>query len=291
MSVVRRSDAPTPDAEVSSLLPPGFTNEVMKAIGCAPRPSPVRSFGSAIRDRSVSEASGALAVAWRIVRLSTTMPVMVRAQALALVVLVAGSILGGGVLAGVVAYQTVGPIVQAISEPVEDRARTVHEDAPTPQPPAAVEPPTASPSPASHAEPPAGTPDRPPAIRTTTGGPTGPGDDPDDRDEADEADEDPADAPDESDADEPDGGADEEDAEEADPDAASGAETGEPAEAEDPDTADPDEADEPDGAVENGGSDEADEPSDDPDSDEPGDPSASGESDEVERADGGGGGE
>jgi len=269
MSVDRRSSVPTPDPGTSS-LPPGFTDQVMRAIGLAPRPSPARGFWSAIRDRSIAEAGAALSVAWRIIRRSTTMPVMVRAQALALVVFVAGSMLGGGALAAVVAYQTVGPIVQAISEPAGDRARSDHDAVQMPPSPAPLVVPRQTPVTVEPASPPLVGPDRPPSRLAPNDESRVPGDtddaDEDDPDEADEAD-------DEADDDEADD-------DEADPD-----------EADEPDgeaggagADDPDESDEPDGDSESGESGEADEPSDDAESSGSGDSSDGGESGEVAAA-------
>lgn len=235
MSADRRPSVPTPASGTSS-LPPGFTDEVMRAIDQAPRPSPGRAFWYAVRDRSIADARGALSVAWRIIRRSTSMPVMVRAQALALVVVVAGSMVGGGVLAAVVAYRTVGPIVHAISEPPGDRARTVHE-APTPPSPAPLE----TPSTVEAVEPEVGGPDRPPTRPATTGGSNLPGD---------RADEDGDDV-DEPDGGEPDGTDDDgDDADEADD---PGADT-------DEDAADGDDVDEADGADEGGDPDEVESP-------------------------------
>lgn len=130
MSVDRHPSEPLP--ALDSLLPPGFADQVMQEVGRVPRPSPSRAFRSAIRDRSIPEASAALSVAWRIIRRSTSMPVMVRAHALALVVVVAGSILGGGALAGIVAYEALRPIADAISEPAGDRDRDVRPAAAQP---------------------------------------------------------------------------------------------------------------------------------------------------------------
>lgn len=125
-------------------LPPSFTDDVMRAIDRAPRPSPARALGSAVLERSGEDVRGALSVAWRIARHSTSMPVMVRAQALALVVLVAGSMVGGGVLGAVVAYQTVEPIVHSIASPPDQDARTRPDAVWTTRPPTPQE--TASPA-------------------------------------------------------------------------------------------------------------------------------------------------
>ncbi len=195
MSATRRSSVPTTVPGTPS-LPLGFTDEVMQAIGRAPRPSPTRSFRSAVGDRSIAEAGAALSVAWRIIRRNTSMPLMVRAQALALVVLVAGSIVGGGALAGVVAYQTVAPIVHAISEPVGDRAPTSHDEVRALAAPEPSEVQPDAPTAVAPADPSGGGPDRPPtrtAIDDTPvvgDGDERPSDGSDDRDEAHAADDD-----------------------------------------------------------------------------------------------------
>jgi hypothetical protein len=122
-------------------LPPSFTDDVMRAIDRAPRPSPARALWSAVLGRSGEDARGALSVAWRITRHSTSMPVMVRAQALALVVLVAGSMVGGGVLGAVAAYRTVEPIVHSFSAQPDEGARSRPDVLWTPRSPAPTETP------------------------------------------------------------------------------------------------------------------------------------------------------
>lgn len=114
------------------------------------------------------------------------MPIVVRAQALALVVLVAASMVGGGVLGAVVTYRTVGPIVQSIAAPRGDDARNLPDAAATPPPPA----PSEMPAPVVPAESRAGGPDRAP-NRSVTAGLSVSEDEDDDADgeEADEADE------------------------------------------------------------------------------------------------------
>ena len=92
-------------------LPESFVDEVMRRVDAAPRPMPVRSFWSAVLDRSAFDIVGSVAVAWRLLAGGPRVPVMVRAQALALVVLVAVSIGGTGTLAAAAAYRTVAPIV------------------------------------------------------------------------------------------------------------------------------------------------------------------------------------
>ena len=267
MRADRHSSVPNPGPGTSS-LPPGFTDEVMRAIGRAPRPSPARSFQSALRARSATEALGALSVALRIIRRSTSMPMMVRAQALALVLFIAGSMLGGGALAAVVAYQAVGPIVHAISEPAGDRDRSANDAVQSTPSPAAVEMPHQTLITAEPAAPRVEGPDRPATRSAPNTGSMGPGD----RDDADS-----------DEADEPDGDEDKDIDDEADPDEADG-------EADGPDADDLDDADEPDGDTDAGESDEADEPSDEAESSGSEDSSDGGEPDGAETVDGSGGG-
>lgn len=101
-------------------VPPGFVDAVMRSVAAAPAPSPSRAFTSALRDRSTSEVQGALSVAWRLFRAGATMPVLVRAQALALLLLVGGSVVGAGTIAAVATYQTVVPIVRSVVDPAAD---------------------------------------------------------------------------------------------------------------------------------------------------------------------------
>lgn len=197
MSVDRLTSEPTAAPGMPS-LPRGFTDEVMLAVGRAPRPSPTRAFRSAMKDRSIADANAALSVAWRISRLSASMPAMVRAQALALVVFVAGSMLGGGALAGVVAYQAVRPIVHAIAEGAGDRDRDDRPEValPTAAPPAVPQP---TPIAVEPTEPAVATPDQSadePATRVGSTDPTEdaiPEDDADQNPDVPDADEDDAD--------------------------------------------------------------------------------------------------
>jgi hypothetical protein len=92
-------------------LPETFIDDVMRRVDVAPRPMPVRSFWSAVQDRSAFDVVGSVAVAWRLLVAGGRVPVMVRAQAFALVLLVAVSIGGTGTLAAAAAYRTVAPIV------------------------------------------------------------------------------------------------------------------------------------------------------------------------------------
>lgn len=119
-------------------VPPGFVDAVMRSVAAAPLPSPTRAFTSALQDRSTSEAQSALSVAWRLFRAGATMPVLVRAQALALLLLVGGSAVGGGAIAAVATYQTVAPIVRSVVDSSADDGGipipVLAEPSPTPTP-------------------------------------------------------------------------------------------------------------------------------------------------------------
>lgn len=152
-----------PGQDPMTHVPPGFVDAVMRSVADAPRPSPARAFTSALRDRSTTEAQGALGVAWRLIRASATMPTMVRAQALALLLLVGGSVVGGSALAAVATYQAVVPIVRLVVDPTSEEERAIPEpaeptSAPTPTPVPAVAPaadddaPVAAPTPTTLAE-------------------------------------------------------------------------------------------------------------------------------------------
>lgn len=116
---------------VDPRVPADFTDRVMRAVVDTPRPSPTRAFAHAVAGRSLTEAHGALSVACRLLRRGTV-PMTVRAQALALLVVVTGLASGGTALAAVAAYTTIGPIVEAtIDRPVGDDPRTVPLVVPT----------------------------------------------------------------------------------------------------------------------------------------------------------------
>jgi hypothetical protein len=110
-------------------LPESFIDDVMRRVEVAPRPMPVRSFWSAVRDRSAFDVVGSVAVAWRLLMAGGRVPAMVRAQAFALVLLVAVSVGGTGVLAAAAAYRTVAPIVFR-----DDPRELLSESAPTDAP-------------------------------------------------------------------------------------------------------------------------------------------------------------
>ena len=100
-----------PASAADFTLPATFVDDVMRRVAVAPAPMPVRTFWSAILDRSALDLAGSIAIAWRLLLTGGRLPLMVRAQALALVVLVAVSVGGTGTLAAAAAYRAVAPIV------------------------------------------------------------------------------------------------------------------------------------------------------------------------------------
>lgn len=209
-------------------VPPGFVDAVMRSVAAAPLPSPTRAFTSALQDRSTSEAQGALSVAWRLIRAGATMPVLVRAQALALLLIVGGSVASGGALAAVATYQTVVPIIRSVVDRSAHDARMMPqlaEPSPTPRPSL---PPSPTPAVTPAADDEVVAPNEPASDGVNDdhevapdaeeeGDDTGT-DDPDDGDEPDSDAADPTDDADDAsdDADHPDGEADADDADDSD---------------------------------------------------------------------------
>ena len=114
----------------SPVLPgDGFADRVMAAIADEPLPQPVRAFGLALVGGHLRSAIAAVGDAWRTIA-STPAPLAVRAQALALVLVVA---VGSLALAGGAAVGAMGLL---------DR-----DDAPRPSQPAPSVAPSPSPSP------------------------------------------------------------------------------------------------------------------------------------------------
>ena len=125
------------DPSTDFSVPAGFADAVMGRVAASPAPMPVRTFWAAVLDRSAFDVLGSLAVAWRLVARGSAVPAMVRAQALALIVLVAASLLGGTTIAAAAAYRTVAPILSH-ETPIElltqasptDRPDTTRHDTP-----------------------------------------------------------------------------------------------------------------------------------------------------------------
>lgn len=145
----------------------GFADRVMAAVAAEPLPQPVRAFGVALVAGHLRSAVSAVGDAWRVVT-SGVVPVGVRAQALALVFVVAvgGLTLAGGATVGAIglfgpaqATPSPSPVVPAPSPSV----------APSPSPSATTDP-NASAEPSETASP---TSTGMPPSRTETPSPTG----------------------------------------------------------------------------------------------------------------------
>ena len=137
-------------AEQSHAAPrDGFTDRVMASISREPLPQPARAFGAAVGGRRLGAALASIGDAWR-VAFGGRAPLAVRAQALALVLIVAAGSLA------VAGGATVGAI---------DLLNATPPHSPSPTVPEPSEPPSLSPSPSP--SPSLTTPDR-----TTEPGPT-----------------------------------------------------------------------------------------------------------------------
>lgn len=110
----------------------GFADRVMLAIADEPLPQPVRAFGVALLGGHLRAAASAVGDAWRTLT-STPAPLLVRAQALALVlvVLVSSLALTGGATVGALGLLGNGPTTPAPSGPPSQPAPT-RSPAPTP---------------------------------------------------------------------------------------------------------------------------------------------------------------
>lgn len=151
----------------------GFADRVMAAVAAEPLPQPVRAFGVALVAGHLRSAAAAVWDAWRVVA-SGVVPVDVRAQALALVFVVAvGSLtLAGGATVGAIglfgsdqATPSPSPVVPAPSPSVAPAPSI----GPSPSPSATTEP-NASAEPSETASP---TSTGMPPSRTETPSPTG----------------------------------------------------------------------------------------------------------------------
>ncbi|MGZ8438118.1 MAG: hypothetical protein ACXWXR_06205 [Candidatus Limnocylindrales bacterium] len=91
-------------AEQSHVMPPsGFAERVMASIAAEPLPQPARAFGTAVASRRLGAALASLGDAWRVV-IGGRVPMAVRAQAFALVLIVAAGSLAvaGGATVGAI---------------------------------------------------------------------------------------------------------------------------------------------------------------------------------------------
>jgi uncharacterized membrane protein YgcG len=124
-------------------LPVGFADRVMAAVADAPLPQPARAFGLALAAGRMRAAASSVGDAWR-VALGGFAPAAVRAQALALVLVVAlASItLAGGATVGAVGLLASGPsptpsVPSLTPSPSVEPAPSV---SPSPDPSETVEP-------------------------------------------------------------------------------------------------------------------------------------------------------
>jgi hypothetical protein len=133
----------------------GFTDRVMAALAAEPGPAPAVAAGSALRHARLAGLLVSVRDAFR-VTLSGGFPVAVRAQAFALVLLVAGITAGSGVAAagalGLLGERaTPSPSTEVPSQPAETPAPSATPEA-TPMPSASPEP-SGSPEASESAEP------------------------------------------------------------------------------------------------------------------------------------------
>jgi len=112
-------------------LPVWFTDRVMAAVGSEPLPNPVRALGAALVTRRAGGAFTSIGDAWRVAAGRST-PIAVRAQAFALVLVVAfgGLAVAGGAAAGALSLLSqrptisLGPAAPIPSEPMPAAAPT-----------------------------------------------------------------------------------------------------------------------------------------------------------------------
>ena len=160
-----------------------FADRVMAAIVAEPSPQPVAALGIAVRSGRLGMALAAIRDSWR-VAFGSSRPAALRAQALAMVLVVAvlGIGLGSATLSGVGALlnssQSPEPSVHPSPSPSVAPSPT---PSPSPSPSATPSPPpSATPSPTDTAEPtetaePTDTPETPEATDDRGGGNSGPG--------------------------------------------------------------------------------------------------------------------
>ncbi|MHB8892419.1 MAG: hypothetical protein ACYC65_10300 [Candidatus Limnocylindrales bacterium] len=136
-----------------------FTDRVMAAVAMEPAPAPVRVAGVALRHGAIGAFLLSLRDAWR-VTVSPAFPMAMRAQAMAMVLLVAGFVAGGGAItAGALGLldgdrssptppvETPSPSTEATPEPT-----TVPSESPEPSD-------SVSPSPSTESAEPSGSPE------------------------------------------------------------------------------------------------------------------------------------
>jgi hypothetical protein len=118
-------------------LPAGFADRVMAAVAREPLPQPTRAFGTALATRSLGAALAAIGDAWRVAT-GGRAPIAVRAQALALVlVVVAGSlaVAGGATVGAIDLLKATQPPHPSPSIPQPSQLQPTPSPSPTPSQP------------------------------------------------------------------------------------------------------------------------------------------------------------
>lgn len=161
----------------SVTLRDGFADRVMAAVAREPLPQPARAFGAALAARRLGAALASVGDAWR-VAIGGSTPLAVRAQALALVLVVTvGSlaVAGGATVGAIDLLNANHPPQPSPTTPLPSGPLTSPSSSPTPSPSSSPEPTTESTPSPDATETPDGT-DNPGANQptgTTTPRPTG----------------------------------------------------------------------------------------------------------------------
>lgn len=140
----------------------GFADRVMAAVAVQPLPQPVRAFGVALVAGHLRSAAAAVGDAWRVVA-SGAVPVGVRAQALALVLVVA---VGGLTIAGGATVGAIGLFGPDQATPSPSLVVPAPSPSPSVAPSPSIDP---SPSPSATTEPSASVEPSETASPTSTG--------------------------------------------------------------------------------------------------------------------------
>jgi uncharacterized membrane protein YgcG len=143
-------------AGASTLMPTeDFADRILAAVAAEPSPQPVAALGSAVRSRRVGAVLAAIRDAWR-VAFGSSRPFVLRAQALALVLVVAVLSVGVGSAAVVGASNLFSPPAAPQPSQVIPTPSTPPSPSPSPTPSRSPSPspsPAAIPSPTETAEP------------------------------------------------------------------------------------------------------------------------------------------
>ena len=141
-------------AAASHAAPPaGFADRVMAAVAREPLPQPTRAFGTALAARRLGAAIATVGDAWR-VAIGGRAPLAVRAQALALVLVVAGGSLalaGGATVGAIDLFNATQPARPSPTTP--QPSQLLPSPSPTPSPTPAFPGPTPNPEASDTPEP------------------------------------------------------------------------------------------------------------------------------------------